>query len=86
MYPRFGWENPNQVVTTGGGWVMMVCLVGLAALVALGATLAFGLTIILPLWAASTIAAALWTASAVAIGYAVFSSGVAQLRNMDWDQ
>ena len=86
MYPRFDWENPNQVVTTGGGWVMMVCLGGLAALVALGATLAFGLTIILPLWAASTIAAALWTALAVAIGYAVFSSGVAQLKNMDWDQ
>lgn len=86
MYPRFDWENPNQVVTTGGGLVMMVCLAGLAALGALGVALVFGLAGVIPLWASATLAGTIWFLVAATIGYAVFSSGVAQLKHMDWEQ
>ena len=86
MYPRFDWENPNQVVTTAGGFVMMVCLIGLATLGGIVVAIAFGLAMVLPVWLSAIIAGAVWTAAAAAIGYAVFSSGVAQLKHMDWRQ
>ena len=86
MYPRFDWENPNQVVTTAGGFVMMVCLIGLATLGGIGVAIAFGLAMILPVWISAIIAGTTWAVAAAAIGYAVFSSGVAQLKHMDWGQ
>ena len=86
LYPRFDWENPNQVVTTGGGLMMMVCLAGLAALGALGLGFVFGLSGTFPAWILATVAGIVWAAVATTVGYAVFSSGVAQLKNMDWEQ
>lgn len=84
LFPRFDWENPNQITSGLGGLFTFIVVVGLAFLTVLAFLLAFALAGLLPLWLSLALCGALWVACAAVPAYLVARAGAARLSRMDW--
>jgi hypothetical protein len=83
MFANFEGENPNQVLSQAGNFVMMLLFFGLALAAGLAAALAFGLSLLIPIWLAVPVAALAWTGGCAAGGYAIAASGAESLERVD---
>jgi ABC-2 type transport system permease protein len=83
LFPRFDWENPNQITSGLWGLFTFLVVIGLSLLAGLAVLLALALLArLLPLWLSLALCGALWMACAAVPAYLV--AGAAHLSRMDW--